>query len=117
MICSWCKGSGEECGCGHGHCMHCENGETTTPPIGDPITMMDTDFYYNLPRDFFKSILGFRGGVRTPHQTIENVSLVMYGEQRLTDEEIQKMKDYWDSPYRDETIGEVIARIAKYIKR
>ena len=115
MICSWCKGSGKECGCGNGYCMHCDNGETKNPPIGDPITMMDTDFYYNLPRGFFESIVDF--SVRDVHQTIEYVSIALYGEQRLTDDEIQKMKDYWDSPYREETIGEVIARIAKYIKR
>ena len=35
MKCRWCAGTGEECGCGEGHCAHCDgSGETTTPPFG-----------------------------------------------------------------------------------
>ncbi len=117
MQCTWCKGTMKECGCGYGHCIHCDNGKTTLPPIGDPIPMRDTEFYYELPKEFFKSVVDFSGGVQNQHKIIENVSIVLYGEQRLTDEEIQKMKNYWDSSYREETIGEVIARIVKYIKR
>lgn len=37
MLCKWCKGTGEECGCGEGKCAHCLNGQVTDPPYGQEL--------------------------------------------------------------------------------
>ncbi len=114
MICTWCNGTGKECGCGYGVCVHCNSGVVTTPPIGEPIPMMETEFYYTVPKDFLKKVVDFN--VRTPNQIIEYVSIALYGEQRLTEDELKMMYNYWDSEFREESIGEVVVRVMQHIK-
>ena len=114
MKCRWCKGTYEECGCGEGYCDHCNNGETTDPPYGPLVLMDKTKFCRTIPDQFFVDICDFYK--RTCHEQIEYVSHYVFNEQLLTDEEIANFKAYWDDPYRDECIGEVLVRIVYYIR-
>lgn len=104
MICKWCNGTNEECGCGYGYCAHCDNGEVTNPPFGpypipDILTQNERDKIWEIADN-------------DCHKVIENVSIVIAGKQILSDDELKQALDYWDNPYRDETIGEVTNRVA-----
>jgi hypothetical protein len=111
MQCHWCKGTYEECGCGEGHCAHCDNGEVTNPPYGpkrylegDDIIIYDFDglIDYNHPSWF--------------NNACEKVSIKIAGKMVLNEKDIQIFSDYWnDQKYRDETIGDVLQRVAMFI--
>lgn len=113
MKCVWCKGTFKECGCGFGHCAHCKNGEVTDPPYGPLVIMRKTDFYKDIPAKFFDDICDFK--VRTCLEQIEFTSIYCFGSQLLSDKELQNFKKYWEEEFRDESIGEVLARIVYYI--
>ena len=104
MICRWCNGANIECGCGYGYCAHCNNGETANPPFGAngvPVVLTNAD------RSAIWEISD-----NDCHKVIENVSIILVGKQLLSPEELTKFVEYWDNPYRDETIGEVTDRVA-----
>lgn len=107
MICMWCKGTFEECGCGMGHCDHCDNGQVTNPPYGpqrylefDDIILEDTDGLIDFNLDNWVEVL------------CERVSKKIANEMILSEAEVKMFVDYWDERFRDETVGDVIQRIA-----
>ena len=113
MICKWCNGTGEECGCGLGYCAHCNNGVTTNPPYG-PITL---DYCEELniltDKDFEEMNLGRVSAI----SCIELVSIQLVGKQILSEEELQTFRDYWCDDARDETLGRFLNRVAWLVKQ
>lgn len=107
MKCAWCKGTGKECGCGLGYCAHCKNGETSDPPFGPP--QNDPSLNIITPKEF-DVIIDYQ--IRDIPEQIEFISIFLTGEQLLTADEIQALKNYWDDDYRDETLGETLNRAA-----
>ena len=112
MICHWCKGTYKECGCGLGHCAHCNNGETADPPFGPAPDSHELDI---LSKANFEEIIEF--GERDIHEQIEFVSIHLEGKQLLTVDELDALKSYWDNDYRDETLGDVLNRAAWLVKQ
>lgn len=110
MICKWCKGTCKECGCGEGYCAHCFGGETADPPYGpqrylnadDQVTnAIDGLFDFHNPDWFRNACFGICYRL-APGIVLE-------------EDEFKLFKDYWDNPWRDETVGDTIQRVAMFI--
>ena len=54
---------------------------------------------------------------RDIYQQIEYVSYYLLKYQILDSEEINKFKEYWDSPYRNENLGQFLNRVAWLVKQ
>lgn len=110
MICKWCKGTYKECGCGLGHCAHCFNGEAADPPYGpqrylneDDLVTNDTTGIFNMQEpDWFRS-------------GCFNICYRLAPEIVFEEDEFKLFRDYWDNPWRDETVGDTIQRVAMFI--
>lgn len=114
MKCKWCNGTYKECGCGEGHCAHCNHGVITDPPFG-PITQEYCKELDTLSREDFDNL-----GLFNPYdinECIDMVSPYLVGKQVLSEEELHQFKDYWDDFYRDENAGQVLNRVAWLVKQ
>jgi len=107
LICKWCAGTGEECGCGYGYCAHCDNGETTNPPFG-PIDENSEELKILNDKDFDNLNLGKRSALAC----LMDIPVYMTGQQVLSEKELDVINDYWCDFARDETIGVVMQRVA-----
>jgi hypothetical protein len=115
MQCHWCKGTAEECGCGYGYCAHCAEGEVTDPPFGPERYL---EFFDEIlkPSDFEQCV-----DWSVPHEQrmrafSDAISKILRSDYRLNDDEVAMFEKYWEDQYRDETIGEVLQRVAMLIK-
>ncbi len=114
MKCNWCNGTGIR---SDDICEHCLNGELTDPPFGPTLSFRDIpnselDIFTN--KDFDKIIDYTK---RDIYQQIEYVSYYLLKYQILDSEEINKFKEYWDSPYRNENLGQFLNRVAWLVKQ
>lgn len=109
MICPSCKGSNEECGCGTGKCDHCNNGVITDPPFG-PLNTRYCEELEILSSEDFAIIINY--DIRCIHEQIAFIPEYMGQKNILTQDEIKTFQKYWDDPYRDETLGNVLNRVA-----
>lgn len=115
MICRWCKGTGEECGCGEGYCTHCSGtGIITDPPFEHPygvelhkIKPLEDSLVDKFAKDFCNTNeqdFNFE-------QFIQSIALSSCGE-KIPSEDVQIYIDYWGNPNRGETLGDYILQIA-----
>lgn len=125
MICRWCKGTGAECGCGEGHCAHCGgSGNVAAPPFGTQLRnvlpaaevsrlaeswcsrdrqLADDLAWGALAEEIARSALG-------DHRELKNGDAY----QVMAPGVVEAFFHYWMHPYRDETLGAVIQRMAQY---
>lgn len=113
MICSWCNGTNEECGCGTGKCDHCDNGVVTDPPFG-PSELRYCEELDILTKSDFEIIIDY--DLRNIYQQIEFIPVYLNKPDSLTKHEIDIFKSYWDNPFRDENLGQVLNRVAWLVK-
>ena len=113
MICSWCNGTGKECGCKEGYCLHCNKGEVANPPFG-PIVNSYTEELDILSQEQMDTIIdNFK---KTVHEQIAFIPVYMEQHGILSEQEIKSFQDYWDNPYRNENLGQVLNRVAWLIE-
>lgn len=110
MICHWCKGTYEECGCGEGYCSHCNHGVVTDPPF-EPKEYLNID-YTTLLEEASATACNF-----DIVKMCRKASEAYTGKMVLSDEDVAKFVGYWEDHYRDETIGEVQWRIEQRVKQ
>lgn len=113
MICNWCNGTYTECGCGVGHCDHCNHGVVTDPPYG-PLRSLRQEGDFILSREDFDKI-DWDSPIDISKMAQE-VAVILESSFVFSAEEIQPFVDYWNDNYRNETIGDVLQRIALFIK-
>ncbi len=114
MKCNWCNGTYEECGCGFGHCVHCLNGQVTEPPFGPLDYCRNCDDLNILSNDDFNTIIDETK--RDIYQQFAYVPEHLGFPSTLTDNELALFNSYWDSPHRNETLGDVLNRVAWLVK-
>jgi len=112
MLCRYCAGTYEECGCGFGYCAHCNDGVITDPPFGPPLGSEELNIL--TPKDF-DVIINYK--LRGIPEQIEYVSIHLTGKQLLNYVEIGALQNYWGSDYMDETLGDVLNRAAWLVKQ
>jgi hypothetical protein len=116
MECQWCKGTGGPCGCGSDYCEHCNNGIAADPPYG-PLRYLRGSDDVVITREQTALIDWVNQDYRERMRYIaDKVSEIFGTEIKLSDEEVDMFNQYWDNMYRDETIGDVMQRIAMMIK-
>ena len=111
MICPWCNGTYKECGCGVGHCDHCNHGVVTDPPYG-PVRHLREEGDFILSREDFDSM----NWTYDMKDMAQQICVILKSSFTFSEEEIKPFVDYWADSYRDETIGDVLQRIALYVK-
>lgn len=113
MKCNWCDGTYEDCGCGVGHCDHCKNGEVTNPPFGPLSYVRDCPSLDILSSEDMENILNNKLNI---YEQFSSVPKYLGYPDSLSSDELSIFNKYWDNVYRDETLGDVLNRIAWLVK-
>jgi len=116
MQCSFCKGTGEECGCGLGYCDHCNgSGKVCDYPFDgkkiDPDKMIKNKKLINELADVFdyENMEELKSFVRM-------VALKSSG--KVLDEfDVNLLALYWESSTRVENLGQWIQRTINQAER
>lgn len=104
MRCHWCAGTGEECGCGEGHCTHCYKGEVADPPFGNGSgARIADDTVGAICNKFFEMPIEER--IQRIAEVAANIT--------LCDEDVAKFVTFFDHVYRNCTIGEFTIMVAE----
>lgn len=115
MQCKWCAGTYNECGCGYGHCAHCNGGTVTVPPFGPARYLQHEDWILTV--EDFEHIINWEVDWKQRMRVFSDcISEKLGSAYRLTDAEVKMIDDYWNDAFRDETIGDVLQRVAMLIK-
>jgi hypothetical protein len=121
--CRWCGGTGGECGCGGGVCAHCGgSGRTVPTPFG---TRPESILPYKVVSEIAN---GWAVGKtddwlesqRKFVRVVESCVLVRLNSDArsvLDDDEVEVFVEFWENPYRDNTLGEFINLIANFVER
>lgn len=106
MKCRWCGGTGGECGCGEGHCTHCDQGQVADHPFGDGSKAKIADDVVRLicHHDRFFAI-PIEERIQRIAQMAANIT--------LTEGDVQKFATYFNDLHRDCTIGDFVLMVAE----
>lgn len=125
MICRWCKGTGAECGCGEGRCAHCGgSGNVAVPPFGTPLRNVLpaaevsrlAERWCSRDRNFPENQAWCELAAEVARAAVGDRRELKNGDsyQVLAPGVVDAFFHYWMQPCRDETLGEVIQRMAQY---
>lgn len=107
MLCRWCNGSREECGCGYGYCAHCRDGRQTSPPFGDgsKTPLSDKRVSELATQITNERAFGTYAMISIISQSAASID--------LPDDEVNIYLAYWDDFYRDANLGEFIRQVSE----
>lgn len=101
--CNWCKGTGEECGCGEGYCVHCNKGAVPDWPFGLTEELIadhhDIFSFYNCQKHWENMAVN-----------IQDIAIAASGS-RLTEEDAEILKVFHADFYRNINVGTFCAMV------
>lgn len=126
MLCRWCKGTGEECGCGEGHCVHCGgSGKVASPPFEAQLrNVLSSEQVSRLAERWCSRDQSVPMDVAWEKLTTDVARAAVNDSRDLHNGDayqvlkpsvVAAFSAYWEHPCRDETLGQVIQRIAQYV--